>query len=102
MANKCITYPSGAVLTRKIKGNSEVWELDNKSLNDSVFTIDLSNCQGIEFEGTKDKNKEAKIKYLTKKDMFTINKTPPFTFAPTFNLNETPISLEEQRYIFYQ
>ena len=97
MASKTITYPSGAILRRKVNDNTEVWEIDNKSLNDSIFSINLSTCQGIEFKDTKEKSQKIRIKHLEKKELFTIEKTPPFTFSPTFTLEETPISLAEQK-----
>jgi len=40
--NKTITYPSGTVIRRKIKGNDESWELEGKSLSISTFHLDLS------------------------------------------------------------
>lgn len=72
MSNKTITYPSGTILRRKIKGSIETWELENKSLNTSIFKIDLSNCEGIKFEDGKGNTREVKVEHLKTKEMFSI------------------------------
>lgn len=97
MPNNQIVYPSGSTLTRKFGNGCETWEFDNKSLNNAVFSLDLSSCEGITFEDGSDDVQEVKIPYLQKKDIFKLIKKSNCKFAPRFNLKENPISLEEQK-----
>jgi hypothetical protein len=47
---KRIEYANGAVLSKTIDGNKETWTLDNNSLADLKFTIDLTKCKNVKFE----------------------------------------------------
>jgi hypothetical protein len=96
--NKAITYPSGTILRRKIKGNEEEWELEGHSLCTSIFKINLDSCTGIYFKDDKNSTtKEVKVPPLKTKTMFWIVKEVPYTFNPRFELKEEPMSLDDQR-----
>jgi hypothetical protein len=78
---KTITYANGTVLRKKKWKEKEEWSLDNKSLADIKFTMDLSKCKNVKFIKEKDKDllkKTFKVKFGEKKKLFTIIKTPPF------------------------
>ena len=97
---KRITYANGTVLTKKKTKSQEDWELDNKSLADIKFTMDLSKCKNVQFSKEKDREKtikSVKVPCGKKKKLFTLNKTPPYEMDPKFTKKETPISLEKQR-----
>lgn len=99
---KTITYTNGAILTKKKTKTREDWELDNKSLADIKFTIDLSKCSNVRFEKDKDKDKTTKtvkVEHSKNKKLFSLIKTPPYTMDPKFSKKETLIPLEEQRKI---
>jgi hypothetical protein len=95
---KKITYSNGSVLTKRKTKSQEIWELDNKSLSEIKFTMDLSKCENVHFSKDEDKkSKTLKIPCGRKKRLFTLVKTPPFVMNPIFHKKETPIDLEEQK-----
>ena len=97
---KTLTYSNGTVLIKKVTKAKEDWEVDNKSLADIKFTIDLSKCKNVKFKKEEDAEKTTKtvkVEYGKKKKLFTLIKTPPFTMDPVFSKTETPIPLEEQK-----
>lgn len=99
---KTITYANGSVISKKKWKDKEEWSLDNKSLSDIKFTMDLSKSTNVRFEKQKDAKetkKTYKVKHNTKKKLFTILKTAPFTFEPVFTRTEVPLSIDEQREI---
>jgi len=95
-----MTYPSGTIVTRKIKGEKEDWHLKGNALCTSIFKIDLEKCENIVFVGDEDETiKIISVPPLKNQKMFTIKKDLEngHTFNPQFHLEEKPLPLEEQR-----
>ena len=90
-------FPSGAILRRKNEENIEIWELDNRTLWDSTFNLDLSRWEGMNFTDSKNKSKTVKIQHMNSMDMFSIQYDSKYKYAPVFELLEIPISLQEQK-----
>jgi len=94
---KTIKYASGLVLNRNYDNNSEQWIIDNKALSIAEFTIDISSCKNVSFEG--DEGREKKTITIDPQETETINivKTLPWSFSASFSLTERPMPYEDQK-----
>lgn len=97
---KTIRYPSGVVLTRSFDNEQETWEIDNKALSTADFTVDISRCENVTFEGEDESNTSKTITIASQKvGTIKIKKVLPYRFAASFSLSETPIPLEDQKIV---
>jgi hypothetical protein len=94
---KVIKYPSGVVLTRVFDNTYESWIIDNKALSVAEFTLDLSNCENVFFDVDSSRTSMNVFVNSQETGELRITKTLPWKFSASFGLNETPLSLEDQR-----